>query len=66
VTTVGLIIFYIGFFGFFIGLGAAIRGNLQILRINNRKQALLLVLLSFVLAIVGSMIIGPGPENTLQ
>lgn len=58
--TLGVIIFYIGFFGFFIGIGAAIRGKIEILRISSRKQAFLLVLLSFVLAIVGLSIIGPG------
>lgn len=59
-ATVGVIIFYIGFFGLIIGIGTAIRGKLEIIRINNRKEALYLVLMSFAIALAGLIIIGPG------
>ncbi len=59
-TTIGFIVFYFGFFAFFIGIGALIKGDLQLLRIKNRKEALLFILLSFVTAFVGLIIIGPG------
>jgi len=59
-TTIGLIVFYLGFLAFFVGVGALIKGDLQLLRIKNRKEALILILLSFVMAFVGLIIIGPG------
>jgi len=55
---IGLIIFYIGFFGLFAGIGAMIKGRLPVLKVNNRKQAMLLICLAFILIIVGSQIVG--------
>ncbi len=56
--TIGLIIFYIGLFGFIAGIGALIKGKLLALKITNRKQAILAICLSFILVIVGSQIVG--------
>lgn len=54
---IGWVLFYFGFFGFFIGLGAVIRGDLQIIKITNRKEALMLMLLSIVFFVIGSNLI---------
>lgn len=60
--TLGMVIFYIGFFGLFVGLGALIRGNLEIVKVYNRKQALLFMVLAFAVMVIGSLIVGPPPE----
>ncbi|MFA6808761.1 MAG: hypothetical protein WCR27_07195 [Eubacteriales bacterium] len=61
--TIGLIIFYLGFFGFFVGLVGVIRGDLKNIKINNRKQSLMLVALSLLLILVGSQMVGPGESQ---
>jgi tellurite resistance protein TehA-like permease len=57
---IGVVVFYIGFFGFFLGLAAMVKGNIEMLRINNRKQALKIIGLSVLVAFIGLLIIGPG------
>ncbi len=61
---IGAIIFYVGFFGFLIGFVALLKGSIINLRINDRKQALKVIGLSIILAIVGSLIVGPEGKRT--
>lgn len=61
---IGTIIFYVGFFGFFVGIIALFKGNMESLKIKSRKQALKIIGISFVIAIVGSLIVGPEGSHT--
>lgn len=61
---VGAIIFYIGFFGFLVGTIALLKGSIESLKIKDRKQALKVIGISIIVAIVGSLIVGPEGSRT--
>lgn len=59
----GAIIFYVGFFGLFVGVIGLIKGSLENLKIYNRKQVMKVIGLSIVLIMAGALIVGPESNH---
>jgi len=59
----GAIIFYIGFFGLFIGVIGLLKGSLENLKIKNRKQVIKVIGISIVLIMTGALIVGPESKQ---